>query len=118
MLKKCPIPFENSLDERKIDDFEKLTTLGMGSFAKVYKVRHKRSNNFYALKEINKKQLMDQIVIEYVEREIEIMLKINHKNIIKLYYYFEDDDFFYLILELAEKGQLYRKLFGNEKLDE
>ena len=41
MLKKCPIPFENSLKERKMSDFDKITTLGMGSFAKVYKVRSK-----------------------------------------------------------------------------
>ena len=38
------------------------------------------------------------------------MYSLNHEYVIKLYNHFEDNDNFYLILQLAEGGQLYQKL--------
>lgn len=70
------------------------------------------------MKEILKSQAMDQSLMIYIQNEIEIMTKVNCKNIIKLFYFFEDDDFFYLIMELAELGQLYWKMVMSKGMSE
>ena len=47
---------------------------------------------------------------EQVNRELEIMYKLNHPYIIKLYSHFEDDEDLCLIMEVASKGQLYSSI--------
>lgn len=68
------------------------------------------------MKEVEKEKLIIHNVSKYLYSEIELMLELNHPNIIKLYYYFEDDTNVYLILELAKSGHLYRKLRLKGKL--
>lgn len=41
-----------------------------------------------------------------IQKEIAILKKINHKNIIKLKEVIEDEENFYMVLEYAEKGQI------------
>lgn len=41
------------------------------------------------------------------------MYSLNHPNIIKLYSHFEDDVSIYLIMEYAEKGQLYQSMLNS-----
>lgn len=101
-------------DERECrrDDFESLsnTNIGVGGFGKVYKVRHKVSKNIYAIKVINKAKIIEHDLVEQIKLEVEIMYKLNHKNIVKLHNHYEDDESFYLILEFAPKGQIYTLL--------
>lgn len=53
-----------------------------------------------------------------VRKEIQIMGDLNHPNIVKLYDVLEDEEHIYLVLELAEKGQLYTKLIQKGRFDE
>ncbi len=46
------------------------------------------------------------------------MGELNHPNIVKLYDVLEDEENLYLVLELAEKGQLYSKLLQKGRFDE
>jgi serine/threonine protein kinase len=89
--------------ECRRDDFESLSNknIGVGGFGKVYKVRHKTSKNIYAIKVINKSKIIEHDLVEQIKLEVEIMYKLNHKHVVKLYNHYEDDDSFYLILEFA-----------------
>lgn len=73
-----------------------------GAFGKVIKVEHKKTKQIYAIKEINKKNLKDNNMVEQVSNEVKIMYSLNHQNILKLYNHFEDDTNIYLILEFAQ----------------
>lgn len=75
------------------------------------KVLHKKSKLTYAVKEINKKNLKLNNMIEQVGNEVKIMYLLNHPYILKLYNHFEDDINISLVLEFAEGGQLYTKMF-------
>lgn len=46
-------------DEYNRDDFESLlnSSIGVGGFSKVYKVRHKQSRTIYAIKVISKSKI-------------------------------------------------------------
>ena len=86
--------------------------IGKGTFSKVY-IGHKKNNSDYkyAIKKIYKKS--DPKYIKYVNLEIEIMNKLNHKNIIKLYETIYTDKYVFLILELCETD-LYTYINNNE----
>lgn len=98
--------------EPKCEDFIcfEAKALGQGAFGEVFKVRHKVSGKNFAIKVIQKKKIIEKRMLGQVRREIRIMYSINHPNIISLFSHFEDSNNFYLILELAEGGQLYKKL--------
>ena len=84
--------------------------IGKGGFGKVWKVRYKDSDKVYVIKVMCKQNIIAQKMTEQINREIEIMYKINHPHIIKLINHFEDDQNLYLIMELGAKGQLFSLL--------
>ena len=101
-------------------DFESLEDkcIGKGTYGSVWKVRHKITKQIFAIKVINKKSIIQQNMLEQINKEIEIMYKLDHPNIIKLYTHFEDDEDFCLIMEYASKGQLYSFIKKHKKLNQ
>lgn len=50
-------------------------------------------------------------MIPQFRREVLIMYELNHPHIIKLYNHFEDEKSFYLIMEIADGGNLFHRLY-------
>ena len=100
---------ENYIEKanNNLSDYEIISELGTGGFGCVMKVRYKLNNNIYAMKVIAKYDSYNkEIYPKYSHREIELLTKLKHPNIIKYYSHFEDDRFIYLILECMELGSL------------
>jgi calcium-dependent protein kinase len=57
-------------------------------------------------------------MISQINTEILISTSLEHPNIIKVYDCFEEENYIYMVLELAENGQLYQKLRGVGRFDE
>ena len=93
--------------EPKISDFEILKELGAGSFGRVYLVTHKITKAQYAIKAIDKRNKTNIEEKPYFRREIEIMYKIHHPNVVRLFSHFEDDNYCYFIMEFVQKGNIY-----------
>ena len=93
--------------EPKIQDFEIIKELGVGSFGKVFLVTHKKTKAQYAIKAIDKKNKTNIEEKPYFRREIEIMYKVHHPNVVKLFGHFEDNDYCYFIMEYISKGNIY-----------
>ena len=102
------------------NDFESLEDkyIGRGTFASVWKVQHKKTKQVFAIKVINKESIIQQNMVDQMNKEIEIMYKLDHPHIIKLYSHFEDDDDFCLIMEYASKGQLFSFIKKHKKLNQ
>ena len=64
----------------------------------------------YACKELPKKKLSDY---EGLMREVNLMIKLDHPNIIKLYEVYENDKNIYLIMELCTGGELFDRIVEN-----
>ena len=92
--------------------------IGKGGFGQVWKVHHKSTGKIYVIKVMNKQNIIDQKMTDQINREIEIMYKLNHPHIIKLFNHFEDDDNLYLIMHYASKGQLYSLLKKQGRIDQ
>ena len=99
--------------EPKITDFTIIKELGVGSFGRVFLVRHNVTQALYAIKAIDKR-IKDNIEEKpYFQREMEIMYKIHHPNVVKLFGHFEDNTYCYFIMEYISRGNLYSLIEKN-----
>ena len=93
--------------EPKISDFILLKELGVGSFGRVLLVQHKITQAKYAIKAIDKRNKMNIQEKPYFRREIEIMYRVHHPNVVKLFGHFEDNTYCYFIMEYISGGNIY-----------
>ena len=101
--------------EVTITDFDILKELGSGSFGNVYLVRHKVTKAEYAIKAIDKRNKTNQEEKPYFRREVEVMYKIHHPNVVKLFGHFEDNHYCYFIMEYISKGNVYNLITLDKK---
>ena len=73
--------------------------IGRGGFSVVVEATEKKSGDKYAIKCI-KKTMVEGEDIKLLRREIKIMKRVDHPNILKLFEVFEDDEEFFLVMEL------------------
>ena len=90
-----------------IDNYDILTFLGEGTFGVVKLGVDKSTEEKVAIKIIEKKRILDKVDERHVKREIDILKKINHLNVIKTKKIFEDSENIYIIMEYCEKGELF-----------
>jgi aurora kinase len=95
--------------EATIKDFTILSTIGEGSFGKVFLVSHNKTKSKYAIKRISKLDKNNQEGKTYFKREIEIMYKIHQSNIVRLFNHFEDNEYCYFVMEYIENGNLFQQ---------
>lgn len=84
--------------------------LGAGKFGSVYVAQDRRTGFMFALKVLDKAQLIKHRVEHQLRREIEIQSHCRHVNILRLYNFFHDEKRVYLMLEMAPGGELYALL--------
>ena len=104
--------------EPKITDFTLIKELGEGSFSRVLLVQHNITQAQYAIKAIDKRNKDNIEEKDYFKREAEIMYRINHPNIVKLYGHFEDNTYCYFIMEYMSGGNAYSLVpkYGHRKI--
>ena len=90
----------------QLSDFEIIKELGKGSYGTVYKVKSLLNSNVYVMKKMEIKHLKHQQQLECY-REVSILKKVSHQNIIQYYSSFLEEEILYLIMEYAELGDLY-----------
>ncbi len=77
-----------------------------GGHGTTYKVLHKILNQYRVAKVIPKDTIIDNIDEKIFIQEIEILSRLDHPNIIKLFDHLEEDNNFYMITELTTGGDL------------
>ena len=104
---------KNLVIEKKsniMDNVKILSKLGEGSFGSVYKVIDKTSKLIRAMKVIKKETLMEQDDEQKFLKEIEILVSIDHPNIVKIFEYYADNNNYYLIIEYVNGTELYSEV--------
>ncbi|KAI9677893.1 MAG: hypothetical protein M1829_002390 [Trizodia sp. TS-e1964] len=82
-----------------------VSVLGKGSFACVYKVATKTDGELFAAKELSKRQfLKDGILDHKIDKELGIMKRLNHPNIVQYVDYMEEGHYMYIIMEYIPYG--------------
>ena len=82
--------------------------LGRGSYGEVTGATHRRTGSRRAVKTVGKAGLKRYVtnVSSSVRREVTILCRLDHTNIVRLCEAFEDESTIYLVLELCNGGDL------------
>jgi len=83
--------------------------IGRGAFSIVRKAKSKKTGKDYAVKFIEKKYVDKQDLV-LLGREIDIMKKIDHANVLRLQEVFETDETIALVMEFVDGGELFYKI--------
>jgi serine/threonine protein kinase len=83
--------------------------IGKGSFAVVYRAVSKKNDSPVAVKLITRENL-NKVDEDYIRSEAEILLELNHPNIIKCLKFYEEPDKFYMVLEIVTGGELFDRI--------
>jgi len=107
-LGKALPPVSSKLDRSiKLGDLTKLKILGVGTFGKVWLVNHKKKDKAYALKMLNKREIIGHHQVKGVIREKNVMASIDHPFVVDLRCTFQDDQHLYMLIELVQGGELF-----------
>lgn len=103
--------------------YKKLEKLGNGSFGNVYKVLNIEDGKFYALKKFyldnlkkSNKNLLN--LSNFIYDQYELLLKLEHKNIIEVVEYFTEKENQFLVFNFYEKDlvEVIKKDLDEEKI--
>ena len=81
-------------------------TLGSGAYAKVKTAYSLKKKMNVAVKIINKKNAPKDVITKFLPREVQILQEVNHANIVDFYEVITTDHTEYLVMELADRGDL------------
>ncbi|KAM7500685.1 hypothetical protein LguiA_025099 [Lonicera macranthoides] len=84
--------------------------LGHGSFAKVYLARNVKTNENVAIKVIDKEKILKGGLIAHIKREISILRRVRHPNIVQLFEVMATKSKIYFVMEYVKGGELFNKV--------
>uniref|UniRef100_A0A7S4L655 cAMP-dependent protein kinase n=1 Tax=Paramoeba aestuarina TaxID=180227 RepID=A0A7S4L655_9EUKA len=93
-----------------MNDFEKIETVGTGTFGRVWVVKHRKSEKFFALKQMRKKDIVRLRQVEHIANEKNILMSVKHPFIVNMYASFQDAGHLYMLLEYVQGGELFSHL--------
>eukprot|EP01123_Difflugia_compressa_P008599 TRINITY_DN2609_c0_g1_i1.p1 TRINITY_DN2609_c0_g1~~TRINITY_DN2609_c0_g1_i1.p1 ORF type:complete len:455 (-),score=80.69 TRINITY_DN2609_c0_g1_i1:10-1176(-) len=97
-----------SLNKKRLKDFEKIKLLGRGSVGHVYLVRLKGTDQLYAMKVLEKQEMIKKNKVKRVLTEREVLATSDHPFIVTLYYSFQSKDKLVFIMQYCAGGEFYR----------
>jgi len=101
---------KNPQNTAKLDDFDRLKTLGTGSFGRVMLAQHKENKTFYAMKILDKQKVVKLKQVEHTLNEKRILQAISFPFLVGLEYHFKDNSNLYMILEYVPGGEMFSHL--------
>ena len=93
------------LDDRvTINDFILLKAVSSGAYGKVILARKKNTNDFFAIKVLDKQKMVEKNVVEFVMNEKNIISQVNNDFIVRGVYTFQSTKFLYMVMEFMKGG--------------
>ncbi|XP_018364930.1 PREDICTED: calcium/calmodulin-dependent protein kinase kinase 2-like isoform X2 [Trachymyrmex cornetzi] len=120
--RECSVDSQQHDNQQQLNQYKVLNEIGKGSFGVVKKVFNEEDGTYYAMKIVSKRKLMKKTGIfgripprragadplAKVYREIAILKKLDHPNVVKLVEVLDhpDKDNLYLVFELVHRGEI------------
>lgn len=98
---------ENIPRTKSMDDFQPLKLVGKGSFGKVILVKYFNNEKIYAMKILDKEEIIRRKQIKHTKTERLLLEKLHHPFIAQLQFAFQDAKKLYLVTEFMQGGELF-----------
>ncbi|XP_065819997.1 serine/threonine-protein kinase MRCK beta isoform X3 [Labrus bergylta] len=101
-------PFTSTVKNMRLhrDDFEMLKVIGRGAFGEVAVVKMKHTERVYAMKILNKWEMLKRAETACFREERDVLVKGDSQWITTLHYAFQDENFLYLVMDYYVGGDL------------
>ncbi|XP_065337810.1 cAMP-dependent protein kinase catalytic subunit 1 isoform X1 [Cloeon dipterum] len=101
---------KNPTNTAALDDFDRIKTLGTGSFGRVMLVQHRASKEYYAMKILDKQKVVKLKQVEHTLNEKRILQAISFPFLVSLRFHFKDNSNLYMVLEYIPGGEMFSHL--------
>ncbi|CAL5006011.1 unnamed protein product [Urochloa decumbens] len=92
--------------------------LGRGNFGRVHAARDLRTGRSVAVKVLSKDKVVRAGMMEQIKREIAVMKRVSHPNIVELHEVMATRSTIYLALELVRGGELFARIVRTGRVKE
>jgi len=93
-----------------LENFDLLTIVGTGKYGKVVKVQEKATGKIFAMKVLNKKNILYGGEVQHTIAERNILMKIRHPFLMRLHYAFQTTEKLALVMDFVNGGDLFYHL--------
>eukprot|EP01033_Poteriospumella_lacustris_P004455 gene4455-3185_t len=93
-------------------------TIGEGTFGKVKLAAHMPTGEKVAVKILEKSRIKEAADVRRVNREIKILKKARHPNVIQLYEVLDTQNAIYLIMECCDGGEMFDFIVAQKRVNE
>ena len=97
-----------------VGDYVCSRCIGRGSFATVWKAKHRGTGQVVALKDVDRTKLSEKLE-KNLELEIGIMRKLNHPHVVSLIDVFASETNLVIVLEYCNHGDLFKHITKQKK---
>lgn len=84
--------------------------LGHGTFAKVYQATNIKTSESVAIKILDKEKILKGGLIAHIKREISILRRVRHPNIVQLIEVMATKSKIYFVMEYVKGGELFKRV--------
>ncbi|CAN6443728.1 unnamed protein product [Victoria cruziana] len=84
--------------------------LGQGTFAKVYYARNVKTGESVAIKVLDKEKILKSGLISHIKREISVLRRVRHPNIVQLFEVMATKTKIYFVMEFVRGGELFGRV--------
>lgn len=93
---------KNPQNTAQLDDFDRLKTLGTGSFGRVMLAQHKEKKTYYAMKILDKQKVVKLKQVEHTLNEKRILQAITFPFLVSLEYHFKVRKSFFVAIAFIQ----------------
>jgi serine/threonine protein kinase len=93
-----------------LESFQKLQTLGTGTFGRVHLIRHKTTGQYFAMKVLKKTEVVRLKQIQHVNSERGTLALLNHPFLVRMYRSYQDSINLYMVMEYIAGGEMFSHL--------
>ena len=106
-------PAPSKLDgDMVLNDLVLHRMLGRGAYGRVWLVQHVMyEESIYALKVMDKREIVMHGMVEHVKREKNVLASVNHPLIVNLVATFQDGNSLYMVQDFLQGGELFNLLY-------
>lgn len=109
---------DNTKCNLSISDFTIVKNIGKGAFGKVVLAEFSQDETLYAIKLIEKREVLKKSLVRYVINEKRVLQSVNFPFVVQLKYFFVDYKYMYFVMPFIPGGDFNYYLFKQKLLNE